>query len=393
MRKRLLELALAGYLAMLLYSAWMPLDFRYERRAVLAELRAAMRICPSNWSAYVHSKDTWLNLLVFAVAGLMLAGAQSAYWRWLAIVGWAIVGTAVVSATMEIGQLFVPERIACLGDLAANVLGGAGGALLGLGLFFSSPMLAFWRRIGRGIKGRQCYLAAGVVAMVLVGCTAWRVRCDWPVVWRQWSAIVWSPAGAFQAQRWHTWIVRGMLPYAAITLLLSVGGAGGRVSGRRALLAAWVSVAVAALIQVMHILIPGSPPNVTAMLLASVAALLAALVGPRLHGRWFQLPVVVLAGVGAVVVLGVAVVWRWDEAAFMGSLQARVCMGLLRDASTGGDHGGPGLAGCVLFEPEQAVAAALSHVGRMGNWGGVCRGPGVCQAACLHRAGELGGAW
>ncbi len=269
----------------------MPLDFSYDGQAVAAEFRVAVAAFPS-WAELLGPTDVRRNVLLFVPVGVLVTATMARRRRRWAIPV-AIAASGLISVVIESGQLFQLQRFASLSDVICNAGGGGGGALVAL--LAARPMRCFSARLQAELRSRHAYLAAVAIALALVAGSAWRVAADWAPVQRQLDRVIWSASDGLATQPWHAWLIRCAAVYAAMTMLLATAGAAPVPSRRRAWIAAGVVTVFAAVLQGMHLVLIGPPPNIAAVLVASLAAAIAAIVAPRLGQRRVQLPVAVLA--------------------------------------------------------------------------------------------------
>lgn len=128
--------------------------------------------------------DVIANLALYAPLGFALAALGR---RWWVAMPAAVLACAGLSALMELGQMFVPGRVASLGDLELNSLGGAAGALAGAVL---------GRRLGLALR-----LVDGGAAAVVVGWLGYRLHPFVPALDRsEWAASVAPLAGPWWAE-------------------------------------------------------------------------------------------------------------------------------------------------------------------------------------------------
>jgi hypothetical protein len=306
MYRRVIHLTLAGYLAVLVYAGWMPLQFaRGGAGAEFAEAIGEWSIGPGD---LLRNGDVQLNILLFIPVGLFVAASRAGRWRsrWITL---AAVGLAVAaSLAIEGGQLFEASRFARLHDVAANAAGGLIGALAGQALF-CARMRALWARAARRLQGKHEVIAAAAITMALFAGVLWQMSLSLSLARQQWSATVWHPRVGLALWPWHTWLIRWIAVFGALTLVLTAAHRDKSPGGSGVIRSAGIAVAVAMAVQTMHLFTPGTPPNMVAVALAAIAALGAALIAPRLRERRVELPVVVLACAAAVVVMVAHVVW------------------------------------------------------------------------------------
>ncbi|MFW6154453.1 MAG: VanZ family protein, partial [Planctomycetota bacterium] len=214
MVRAVLKITLAGYLVVLVYAGWMPLQF--ASAGASAEFGEAVRAWSIGVDDLLHSGDIQLNMLVFLPLGFLAAGVASGGWPGWWLMPAATVLAALTSLVIEAGQLFEINRFARLHDVAANTLGGLAGAAVAL-VVFSRPARRLWRRTAERIRGRHGEIAAAAIVLALVAGTVWRVRPSAALAVSQWQASAWHPRGALAAWPWHAWMIRWILPHALLT--------------------------------------------------------------------------------------------------------------------------------------------------------------------------------
>ncbi len=137
-RGRLLPLALGLYALLLAYGSLYPLhDLRLP-----APHEWGFLIAPP--PAFVTRTDLATNVLVYLPFGWLLARWLGRTRRLRAALPWTFAAGALLSGVLEVGQLFVPGRVASNVDIATNALG----ALLG-GLAYGLARVQ--RRPGRWV--------------------------------------------------------------------------------------------------------------------------------------------------------------------------------------------------------------------------------------------------
>lgn len=127
MSSRRLPLALLLYTALLVFGSLYPFQgFRAVETADFAFLLAPL-------PPFVTRTDLTTNVLVYVPFGFLLARQLSRARRLRLALPWTLVLGALFSTAMEVGQLFVPGRVASNLDIATNAVGaGLGGVLYGL---------------------------------------------------------------------------------------------------------------------------------------------------------------------------------------------------------------------------------------------------------------------
>ncbi len=308
MSRTVILLTLAGYVAILLYAGWMPLEFAWDRPAIAAEWAEAIDSCAIRPGDFLHNGDVQLNVLLFVPVGGLLAAAYAGRWRWRWVMAAAIGLSATISAMIETGQLIEANRFTRIHDIWANTSGGLIGALVGQSLF-CGKMRSVWCKAAERAKGRHALLAAGVIAAALLAGTAWQMQASLSLLTQQYATTIWSPSDGLAAWPWHKWAIRSVAAYATLTLMLAATRRTRRMRELRVVTAMAVAVALATTIEAMHMLIPGPPPNVAAIALAAMSAGVAALIAPRLHERQIELPILVLVCAGAAVILAAHIGW------------------------------------------------------------------------------------
>jgi len=306
MSRRVIYLTLLGYLAVLVYAGWMPLQL--QRAGVTAELTDAIGAWSVMPADVLRSGDIQLNIALFVPIGLLAAAGVARAWRRRWVTAAAVGLAAMVSLTIEAGQLFEANRLARLHDVIANVAGGLLGVVIGQ-LLLSGRMRSVWRLTARRLQGKHELIAAAAITGALMAGVAWQMTASLSLARRQWSATLWNPRDGLAVWPWHKWLIRWIAAYGALTLLLAAAHRNPRRSVRGVMRAVGVAVGIAIVIQMMRLFTPGAPPNMPAVALAALAALAASLIAPRLRERRVELPVVVLACAAAVVVMVVHISW------------------------------------------------------------------------------------
>jgi len=305
MYRRVIHLTLAGYLAVLVYAGWMPLQFgQAGTGAEFAEGIGEWYIGPGD---LLRNGDVQLNILLFIPVGVLVAASRAGRWRrrWITL---AAVGlAAAVSGVIEAGQLFEANRFARMHDVVANAAGGLIGAGAGQALF-CARMRALWIRAAQRLQGKHELIAAGAITMALFAGVLWQMNLSFSLARQQWSATVWRPRTGLALWPWHTWLIRWIAVFGVLTLVLAAAHRDKSRSGG-VIRSVGIAVAIAIAVQIMHLFTPHTPPNIVAVALAAIAALGAALIAPRLRERHVELPVVVLACAAAVVVMVAHIVW------------------------------------------------------------------------------------
>ncbi|NLF31562.1 MAG: hypothetical protein GX591_11835 [Planctomycetes bacterium] len=305
MVRPVLKITLAGYLVLLLYAGWMPLQF--TPAGASAELGEALRAWSIGTHDLAHNRDLQLNLLLFMPLGFLAAGALAYRWPAPAVVAAAAALAALTSLAIETGQLFEINRLARAHDVAANGLGGLAGALAAVAAF-SRTGRRLWHWAAQRLRGRHGEIAAAAIVLALVAGTVWRVRPSGALAASQWRAALWHPRGALAVWPWHAWMIRWILPHALLTFVLLAVRRDRRGSSAVPR-AVGLAVAVSIVVQAMRLVTPGEPPNAVAVAVAAAAALAAALIAPRLGDRTVELPVLVLATAGAAIIVAAHVAW------------------------------------------------------------------------------------
>ena len=311
MYRRVLQLTLIGYLVTLLYAGWMPLRFQADWPAAKAELGLAWEGWSIRPGDLLRPSDTFTNVALFAPVGFLLAAGKGGRWARRSILLGSLAISAGLSVLVELGQLFEPSRYAHLRDVLADSLGGLLGALIGTALF-ATAVRAVWRRLLHRLKGRYGLLAATALAAAMMADSIWRIQFSGTLIRRQFAHVIWSPLDGLAMWPWHQWVVSWMAAFAALGLLV-VGARPDDPGGRRRVSAMALAVVVAAILQAMHLVIAGHPPNMAAVVLAVLAAGGAGALAPNLRLRRIELPVVVLACAVLPVALAAHVEWLAGE--------------------------------------------------------------------------------
>lgn len=123
LRRLLAPFALALYTALLALGSLYPLQgLRVPEAGEWAFL-----VAPP--PPFVTRTDLATNVLVYVPFGGLLAATLTRRRRLRAVLPWILAAGAMLSAVLEVGQLFVPGRVASNLDIATNALGAALGAL------------------------------------------------------------------------------------------------------------------------------------------------------------------------------------------------------------------------------------------------------------------------
>lgn len=316
---------LIGYLLVIVYAGWMPLNFQADLAKAQAEWHAAVRAWPVGELHHVRRIDVVVNLLVFLPAGVLAARA----WRgWRALpAGLAV--AALASVTMELGQLFLPDRKCMLSDLVLNALSGLGGAAA-VTLLLAAPVRARLGRILLPLKGRPGYLAAGAIAVALLFSAVWppKLALSRHAVRQQLAAAPRTLAAGLAERPWHAWFMRTALPFGALVLALAgpmtvrpTDARPRRRALRHALAAVPLAVLLALAAQATRLVLRGPPPNPADVALAFAAAMIAAAVSLLLAGQAVELRRTVLGGATALFLAWLYFLWAFPLEA---SRQGRV---------------------------------------------------------------------
>ena len=126
-------------------------------------------VCGERWAS-----DVLLNVVLYAPLGVAIALVG---WRG----PWALLGPAILSASIEFAQVWIPGRDPSLGDITFNTLGAALGVLL-------VRSASRWLR-PRGRLGSALAVCAAAGAVAVLGATGMLLRPDFPrsAYWGQWT--------------------------------------------------------------------------------------------------------------------------------------------------------------------------------------------------------------
>lgn len=137
-RRSLSGLALF-FVACAIYGSFVPLRWRAIGWTEGLQQFARMPVQPA--AVHVFNGDFFTNVLVFLPIGFFAAGAACGpkgprYERWnsrpIAVVATVLIGSAVLSTLIELGQVYLRARTPSWSDVVAETLGGSAGAVLWL---------------------------------------------------------------------------------------------------------------------------------------------------------------------------------------------------------------------------------------------------------------------
>ncbi len=304
MNRTTFKLALIAYAAVLLYAGWMPLHLNLSAAHISHEFHAAISHSPQEMLQNFHTHDGQKNLLLFMpLGGLFVAAFRG---RRAIIILLAAALAMAISAMIEAGQLVVIDRVCDTRDLAMNTLGGLIGALAaGVAI---KPFQSMALRIAPRLHNRHAMLAAVSLALVLLASVAWRIRIHAGPVAHSAAWFTFSPPPQHSL---YTWLLRQGGSFAALTLLLAAGLARRKIRPIHGLAAAAIATNLAAVLEVLHLLIPGERVNLGAVIVAAAASICAAMAAPVLHRRSITLREgVLLCAAGLFVIFGCL---SWDS--------------------------------------------------------------------------------
>ena len=130
-----------AYVAALIYATWYPLD---DWKGWLLWEDGPWWLLP--WPRWHGAWDDWANLLGYVPLGALLAlsgvrgwgrGRSGPWWRSMILAGLL---ASVLSYGLELGQLFIPQRVASARDWALNTAGAALGVTLTAWLVVSGQL-------------------------------------------------------------------------------------------------------------------------------------------------------------------------------------------------------------------------------------------------------------
>lgn len=192
-------------------------------------------------------------------------------------------GGGMLSATVEMAQLFSPTRYSSVNDWMTNTTGALIGAVAG-----AAVGRRIWEGWGEAIRRR--WLARPVQTAALVLMTFLLLDAAYPLlptvdvseVWGNLKRSQFSLHAALGAHPWHYWLVHRVGMYAVVSVLLA--NALGEKGRPRWLMGAVETVVFAAVIEGMKLFISGGFVSVGNVFMSGCGALLGAAVGGWLYG-------------------------------------------------------------------------------------------------------------
>lgn len=299
--RRVAGILLLLYLVFILYGSFSP--FHFSNPTALRDQLATVVVSP--WSSdgrrAFSIADLASNILLGMPLGLLLVmrglpGSSMAS----RLVRVAVLD-ALLAGTIEIGQLFAPDRTTSLLDVGGQVAGSMGGAIAGHLLLrtFRGPLAP---RV-LGLLRRQPLPAPLALLVAVLAADAlypYAVTLDVSSAWRSAKAASWVPLREGFPASWHATVVERLLPYALLATLLAgvLRQGGATIPGVLTLV---LGTAVAVGLELGKLFIEGRSPGADPVL-AGIVGLLVGLTASRLLGplpsaaltRW--LPVLAAGG-------------------------------------------------------------------------------------------------
>ncbi len=276
--RRLPAVLMGLYLLFLAYGSFFPFHFRYDPDALARFLAHPV---PQRLSM----PDVAANVLLGVAFGALMVWGR---WTGRSLPGGllrVIVLDALLAATVEAGQLYVPGRLASAADVVAQTLGSLAGFLVARALLVGAPDAA-GTGLARGLRRRPALvlLAVLVAALTANALYPYVPTFDVSSVWHNLKAGQWRPFASLAHAFWPDLLAEKVLAYAALGVLARLV-LEPCPPGPAAVLAWGGATALAAGLEGAKILIVGRSPNVDTVGLAALGALGGATLGPVL-GRW-----------------------------------------------------------------------------------------------------------
>lgn len=295
------RMLLGIYLAFLIYGSFFPFALTVDPAVVRDNMALAIL---SPYDADGHRVFSLADLASNVILGvplgfLLVAGGFGG----TALTGRVVLAGALdllLAATIETGQLLAPGRIASTVDVAGQVAGSLGGALVGhLAL---SAGLGWLTAAAMSRLRRYPLLAPLAVFLGVLAADAlypYAVTLDPSTVWQGIKTSGWDPRAVFHRQSWDGLLMDRVLPYIAVATLARESSA---PSGAWRLGAIWGgTVLVAATLEVGKLFVEGRSLQTGHIVLAGVGALLALTVPARAVTRLWARRRLALPALGTVV--------------------------------------------------------------------------------------------
>jgi VanZ family protein len=280
------RVCLGLYCLFIVYGSFIP--FRFSVAAeVVRENVSRIQLYPFQGGRKNFSiPDVASNVLLFVPFGFLVVGIRSR-----AASGWSSVGSlagagglALVFGTMiEIGQLFSPGRTASPLDVAANTVGGIGGAVMSRWVA-RSAVTSLGTRIGRAVRreGAVLSLALLVVALAFDSFYPFAVTFDVSTAVHNLRHAQWVPFESFGRRFWADILVDHGVTLALLAALARrwIEGLAPRGSAGRT---AWLATStLAGVLEAGKLFFEGRAPKVDNILVASVGALVGVTIVPTI---------------------------------------------------------------------------------------------------------------
>lgn len=283
-RRGHLWLAALCYLAFVTYGSLVPLQFSPRPwdvacQAFVDRCRDVSwdDVSPSDWVANV------LLMIPFACFALGAASADRPTWMAWSATPVVLTMSWSASVAIEFAQSFFPPRVASPVDVIAQMIG----ALVGLALWLMAGQQVFdWLRTLVAARGTRRWLAlllpGYVVAIVAIQLMPFDMTFSPVELYHKYKAgrVVLQPFGhgelAWSTVEGHLWNMAYFLP---LGLMLSRTLSRRGSSGVRLLSAAWLSLALAAMIEFAQLLVFSRYSDVTDVLTGATAGMLGYEIG------------------------------------------------------------------------------------------------------------------
>ena len=274
---------LVVYVLFVAYGSFFPFNFTYDPHAWQRLLDAGLpRLYSANGRRLVSLPDLVSNMLLGAPVGILLVWSGLAGRGLLTRLVSVVALDTALAASVEIGQLHLPGRIASLIDVIAQVIGSLAAAVVTHALLAGAERPA-GPRLMLALHRRPALAGLLVVVAVLaaVALYPFAVTLDASTLMDNLRAGTWRPLASFGRGFWPDLLVEQALAYAVAAWLARVVLRD--ASLRPAGLLAWLgSVALAIGLEAGKLMIVGRAPNVDHVWLAAVGALLGVTALPAL---------------------------------------------------------------------------------------------------------------
>ncbi len=292
--RRLPAVLMLLYLLFLAYGSFFPFHFRYDPDALARFLAHPV---PRRLSM----PDVAANALLGVACGVLMVWGR---WAGGSLPGGllrVVLLDAVLAATVEAGQLYVPGRLSSAADVVAQVLGGAAGFLVARALG-AGARDAGGPALARELRRRPAFMVLALLVAVLAADALYpyAVTLDVSTVRHNVKTGQWRFLGSLARGFWPDLLVERLAVYTMVGALARLALAASPPVAGAAL--AWSgAVSLAAGLEAAKIFIVGRSPNVDVVWLAALGALAGIALGPVM-GRWS-----VMRRHGAVLLVALAV--------------------------------------------------------------------------------------